>query len=356
LSFLNGLRTELAGINFLNAMDSRTNPSISPLGTRGVDADRSLQGGSVNFGARPRHADLSSRAFTLLELLVVISIIGILAALLLPVLSTSKQKGQSIYCLNNGRQMITALTLYAGEYGDLFPPNPDDGNTIPGHNWCSGKAGRGGSGEFNPDLLKDPKRSLLLPFLQGNIAVFRCPADKRMGPYQGTDPAYVGQVVPSVRTFSMNQAVGTICPAYDAGSGHGGAPTLAVNGPWLDNSHHHRRDSPWLTFGKLSTIRGAGPSTLWVLVDENDAQLNDAAFAFGMARSIWYDLPGTYHNGGCGFAFADGHSESHRWSAAIQRQGRGPWPTQSADDLRDWLWMRERTSANINGAMPPPAQ
>jgi len=32
-----------------------------------------------------------------------------------------------------------------------------------------------------------------------------------------------------------------------------------------------------------------------------------------MEHPQWFDVPGTYHNGGCGFAFADGHSESHKW-------------------------------------------
>jgi prepilin-type N-terminal cleavage/methylation domain-containing protein len=54
-------------------------------------------------------------AFTLVELLVVIAIIGILAALLLPVISKSKQKAQGVYCLNNGKQLMTALTLYGGD-------------------------------------------------------------------------------------------------------------------------------------------------------------------------------------------------------------------------------------------------
>jgi prepilin-type N-terminal cleavage/methylation domain-containing protein/prepilin-type processing-associated H-X9-DG protein len=294
------------------------------------------------------------RAFTLLELLVVIAVIGILAALLLPAIVKAKQKGQGVYCLNNGRQMMVALSLYSGDYRDLFPPNPDDGNTIPGHNWCSGKAGRGGSAEFNPDLLRDPKRSLLASYLAGNVTVFRCPGDNRAGLYQGSDPAYLGKSVPSARTFSMNQAVGTICPAFDVGKGHDGAPSLAVNGPWLNNDHQHRRNSPWLTYGRFSEIRAPGPAMLWILVDENVYQLNDAAFAFGMRKAIWYDLPGNYHNGGCGFAFADGHSENHRWLFGGARQGKGPWPAQAPPDLKDWLWIRERTSAKVDGTNPSP--
>jgi prepilin-type processing-associated H-X9-DG protein len=78
---------------------------------------------------------------------------------------------------------------------------------------------------------------------------------------------------------------------------------------------------------------------LWVLVDENANGLNDAAFAFGMASPQWFDLPGAYHNGGCGFAFADGHSETHHWQQ-IPAQGNGAPANQA-----DWTWMRQRTSA-----------
>ena len=302
----------------------------------------------------------NSAAFTLIELLVVIAIIGILAALLLPVLSRAKQKTQGVYCLNNGKQLMIAMTQYTGDNNDFYPPNPDDGNTIPGHNWCSGRAGRGGAAEFNPDLLTDPKRSLLANYLRGNATVFHCPGDKRTGLYQGSTAYMLGKTVPAARTFSMNQAVGTICPLYDTtrygprgSSAHSGTPNLSVNGIWLNNQETHHRDSPWLTYGKLSGIQAPGPSMLWMLVDEDVENLNDAAFAFGMEQAVWVDAPGTYHNGGCGFAFADGHSESHRWLSTAEKLGHRR-RVANPQDWKDWIWMRERTSAHNSGTMPPP--
>ena len=298
------------------------------------------------------------RAFTLVEMLVVISIIGILAALLFPVLSRGKDKAQGAYCLNNGKQMMTGLILYTDDYHELFPPNPDDGNVIPGYNWCSGEAGVGQAHEFDPDVLKDPKRSLIISYIGGNVALFHCPGDRRYGTYQGTDPALVGQSIPAVRTFSMNQAVGTIDPGYDQtgpggrpGITHSGIPNMPVNGPWLNNRDNHRRKSPWFTYGKPSQIRSPGPSILWVLVDEDIHGLNDAAFAFEMEGAdaggpAWIDKPGAYHNGGCGFAFADGHSENHRWLAPASLSHGG---LQIAPDntiaQQDWTWMQQRTSA-----------
>src|SRR5690242_14141560 len=65
---------------------------------------------------------LRGTGFTLLELLVVVSIIGILSALLLPALSRAKTKATLAVCLNNSRQINLGVRLYATDRDDFLPP------------------------------------------------------------------------------------------------------------------------------------------------------------------------------------------------------------------------------------------
>jgi prepilin-type N-terminal cleavage/methylation domain-containing protein len=76
-------------------------------------------------------------AFTLVELLVVIAIIGILAALLLPVLSRAKQKGQQAVCISNLSQIGVAFTVSLGDNNNRFPDRRDLKSSLPGgfHPW-----------------------------------------------------------------------------------------------------------------------------------------------------------------------------------------------------------------------------
>ncbi|HUA38447.1 MAG TPA: prepilin-type N-terminal cleavage/methylation domain-containing protein [Candidatus Sulfopaludibacter sp.] len=71
-----------------------------------------------------------TRAFTLIELLMVMGIIAILAALLLSAISHAKGSAHAITCRNNLRQWGTATQLYAAANGDLLPP---DGTSSPGN-------------------------------------------------------------------------------------------------------------------------------------------------------------------------------------------------------------------------------
>jgi prepilin-type N-terminal cleavage/methylation domain-containing protein len=59
--------------------------------------------------------------FTLIELLVVIAIVAILAAILFPVFAKAREKARQTTCLNNQRQIATAVQLYAQDHDELLP-------------------------------------------------------------------------------------------------------------------------------------------------------------------------------------------------------------------------------------------
>jgi len=68
-----------------------------------------------------RVARQRASAFTLVELLTVVAIIGILVSLLLPTLSQSKATAKTVKCLNNLRQMAVAARIYVNDNGDFYP-------------------------------------------------------------------------------------------------------------------------------------------------------------------------------------------------------------------------------------------
>jgi prepilin-type N-terminal cleavage/methylation domain-containing protein len=100
------------------------------------------------------------RAFTLIELLVVIAIIGILAALLMPALSKAKSQAGKATDLNNLKQIMLAVHIYASDAGDVLPSaNWDNGGgNLPG--WLYTPGGAAGfdqkTGQLWP-ILREPK-------------------------------------------------------------------------------------------------------------------------------------------------------------------------------------------------------
>lgn len=109
------------------------------------------------------------RAFTLVELLVVVAIIGVLAAMLLPTLARAKGAAGKSHCLSNLRQQGLAWTLYLGEAAGRFPDRRDLKTNQPG-------GYRPWSGWPNTS---DPRSGWAWVALRGQLdeaRAFQCPA------------------------------------------------------------------------------------------------------------------------------------------------------------------------------------
>ena len=134
---------------------------------------------------------------TLVELLVVIAVIAILAALLLPAISSAREKGCRVACMNNNKQLAMALHLYAGDNGD-WVPWPNWGNDY-GPGWLYTPI------HGHPPSLLDPAEApaieagLYWPYLKVHTTYF-CPLDK-------TNAATFAVRQPNLTSYTMNAAV-----------------------------------------------------------------------------------------------------------------------------------------------------
>jgi len=218
-------------------------------------------------------------AFTLIELLVVIAIIAILAALLLPALSTAKQKAQRISCTSNLKQLTLASHLYAGDFEDHIPPNTID---TPGQGWVDAGNTRDLPAATNVALLQ---KGALFPQIK-SLEVYRCPGNK-------ADVQGAGER--RARDYSLNGIMG-----------ENSAGALYVHPDVPANIKFTQLDSP-------------SPVNANLFVDEQSTSIpsttsiDDGYFAVNLTMTSWQNLPASRHGNGGMFSFADGHVEFWKW-------------------------------------------
>jgi prepilin-type N-terminal cleavage/methylation domain-containing protein len=170
---------------------------------------------------RPSVVRAARCGFTLIELLVVIAIIAILAAMLLPALSSAKLRAQSISCQNNLRQLTIAVNLYANDYGSQLPY----ALPVAGQTWFDGQT-------VNMEWSRQ-----LFSYVGYNPGVYRCPA----AVYQTTNMGsiiYKGQTYSTKLSYSVN----------DISGGNNVANAVPANGA---------------PFGNTSSTNAAGVGLSW---------------------------------------------------------------------------------------------
>ena len=267
--------------------------------------------------------------FTLIELLVVIAIIAILASMLLPALSRAKQKSQSVACINNLKQLVTASVVYAVDFRDYWPLNNPGDDALDLANppasyaakvWAEGREGSNLINEQSASGMVSDRVSLIAPYLKSK-GVFRCPGDKK--PWKVNN-----QLLTRPRSYGMN--------AYVAWN----------SGPW----HNMPNEQRYQIFRRTS--QGTVASTVFFFGEIHPDSLCRPMFGMNMDAQTIYHVPGNYHGQISNFAFLDSHTEAHRWRDA-QFNDPKPRPanwhdhtgnTVKPSGLPDLAWLKEHTT------------
>jgi prepilin-type processing-associated H-X9-DG protein len=241
--------------------------------------------------------------------------------MLLPALGKAKAKAQGIQCMNNTRQMMLAYLMYAEDNRDRVVNAQD----WIGSSWLDWNASPDNT---NLRVLLNEKQAKLAAYFGNTRNLYKCPADKFVSPAQ--------------RKKGWSERVRSIL--MNAFSGYPDANQ--------DPSNFNR----WRPFQKTSDAKAKGPAGLFVFVDEHPDSINDGWFIvvgrdWGGAYG-WCDFPSTLHNGACGFAFLDGHSEIRKWkgkmsssvwtTVAFKDRHAGVLKCDTDVDKRDIDWAKDR--------------
>ena len=147
-----------------------------------------------------KNGSMAATKFTLIELLIVISIITILAALLLPALRMARLKAQTASCSSNLKQIGIAAISYVHENDDWYPPSA---NTF----YVQGEYPHGIKNAFEALTSLSEGHEIIVTEPTKTPNLFYCPADSSSLCFQGAENA-------PILGYSNNQRIGNLDSDY----------------------------------------------------------------------------------------------------------------------------------------------
>jgi prepilin-type N-terminal cleavage/methylation domain-containing protein/prepilin-type processing-associated H-X9-DG protein len=254
-------------------------------------------------------------AFTLVELLVVMAMIAVLAALLLPALARARAGACRVQCKNNQRQLNLVWLMYSGDNNDLLVSNGRIDPPDPAHKlWVQGTFFYV-LNDTNSALLLDPAYALFGSYLQ-NVKTY-------LDPSYPDSVMFDGVAYPKVRSYALNAYLGWT-ETWDA-----------------------RLDLGFKTFHKQSELVAPGPARTFTFQDVNPKSICWPYFGVFMSEDRFFNWPNSDHNRGGVVAYTDGHVEHHRWrdprTVRAYSYDYHVHMDYSAANA-DLVWLRERTT------------